>query len=76
MQYVCTENAKFCRSRGMRQILFDDFETWPYDETSVSQILNAIELIFKKIDCFDAAYELFEYKRFISRAYRKFYGIE
>lgn len=75
-RYIFTENAKFCRQKGMRQVLFvDEPSTWSYDKKTVDQVQNVIELIYKNQMSYDLMPLLLYYKTFIYEAYKKFYGI-
>lgn len=73
---IAFENAEFCEKEGIDSILPDPPTTWSYNENSLKQVINLIEIFYKKYKDYDAFVESDFMKNYIFKAFWNFYGKE
>lgn len=76
MADIIRKNAEFCEKKGMKPILKDTLGTDDCRKETLSQLINVLELIFKKFNNYDAVLLSQIFRHMINKAFWRLYGMK
>lgn len=72
---ILDEHEQICKREGREIVYFDHPETVVYDENTMTQLKNQIELMYKKLDDYRAESTSSLFKLFLMNGFRRHYGL-